>query len=62
MTSFTKFDASEFLGNEEVIKHYLDAAREDGDPNLLAAALTDVAKARRVSRFAAATEQGPGKS
>jgi probable addiction module antidote protein len=54
MTSFTKFDASEFLDNEEVIAHYLAAALENGDPDLFAAALGDVAKARGNSQNAAA--------
>ena len=58
MTSFTKFDASEFLDNDEVIAHYLAAALEDGNPNLFIAALGDVAKARGMSQVAAATGLG----
>jgi probable addiction module antidote protein len=50
MTTFTKFDASEFLDNDEVIAHYLAAALEDENPDLLAAALSDVAKAREISQ------------
>jgi probable addiction module antidote protein len=50
MTSYTKFDASEFLDNEEIIAHYLDAALEVGNPDLFALALSDVAKARGISQ------------
>jgi probable addiction module antidote protein len=58
MTSFTKFDASEFLDSDEVIAHYLAAALEDEDPDLFIAALGDVAKARGISELAAATGLG----
>ena len=55
MTSFTKFDASEFLDSDEVIEHYLAAAFEDKNPDLFIAALGDVAKSRGMSHVAAAT-------
>jgi probable addiction module antidote protein len=58
MTSFTKFDASEFLDNDEVIAHYLAAALEDKNPHLFTAALGDVAKARGM-RPAASTKELP---
>ncbi len=58
MTSFTKFDASEFLDNDEVIAQYLAAALEDGDPDLFVAALGDVAKARGMTQVASATGLG----
>jgi probable addiction module antidote protein len=58
VTSFTKFDASEFLDNDEVIAHYLAAALEDEDPDFFIAALGDVAKARGMSQVAAATGLG----
>ena len=57
MISFTKFDASEFLDNDEVIAHYLAAALEDGNPDLFTAALEDVARARDKSPVGVATEQ-----
>ena len=56
MTSFTKFDASEFLDNDEVIAEYLAAALEDGDPDFFTTALGDVAKARSASRDATETD------
>jgi probable addiction module antidote protein len=56
MTSFTKFDASDFLDNDEVIAHYLAAALEDENPDLFTAALADVAKARGIGLTAVAVE------
>jgi probable addiction module antidote protein len=58
MTSFAKFDASEFLDNDEVIAHYLAAALEEGDPDLFIAALGDVTKARGMTEVALATGLG----
>ena len=58
MTAFTKFDASEFLDNDDVIAQYLAAALEDGDPDLFVAALGDVAKARGMAQVASATGLG----
>jgi probable addiction module antidote protein len=49
------FDASNYLGNEADILAYLQAAAEEGDPLLLAAALGDVAKARGMTQLAADT-------
>lgn len=46
------FDASNYLQNDEDIAAYLQAAIEDGDPALLAAALGDVAKARGMTQLA----------
>ena len=40
------WDVIAHLGSKEAILAYLDAAFEDGDPDLIAAALDDVAKAR----------------
>jgi probable addiction module antidote protein len=39
-----KFDATEYLDSEEMIAAYVEAARETGDPELIAAVLADVAK------------------
>ena len=39
------FDASDYLGSEDDILAYLQAAADEGDPLLLAAALGDVVKA-----------------
>lgn len=46
------FDASSHLHDEEDVAAYLQAAIEDGDPALLAAALGDIAKARGMSQLA----------
>ena len=46
------WDAAEHLGSEEAVAAYLNAAFEDGDPALIAAALGDVAKARGMSQVA----------
>lgn len=42
----TVWDAAEYLKSDEDITAYLEAAFEDGDPALIAAALGDVARAR----------------
>jgi probable addiction module antidote protein len=52
-TEFAPFDISDHLDNEEVIAEYLTVAAEDEDPNILLAALGDVAKARGMARVAA---------
>lgn len=45
----TKWDPVDYLTNEARIVAYIDAALEDGDPQLIAAALGDVAKVRGMS-------------
>lgn len=53
MTLATKpFEAAEYLDSPEMISAYLEAALEDGDPALFAAALGDIAKARGMSEIA----------
>lgn len=52
------WDAAAFLKTDEDIAHYLEAAFEDGDPTLVAAALGDVARARGMSRVAQAAGLG----
>jgi probable addiction module antidote protein len=49
------YDAAEFLETDEDIVAYLNAALEDGDPSLLAAALGDVARARGMTQLARET-------
>ena len=49
------FDVSNYLNNEADIAAYLQAAIEDGDPALLAAALGDIAKARGMTQLARET-------
>lgn len=46
------FDASEYLNDEESIAAYLSATLEEGDPKLLLSAISDVAKARGMSKIA----------
>lgn len=48
----TLWDAAEYLDNPEAIAEYLEAAFEDGDPALIAAALGDVARAMGMTQLA----------
>ncbi|MFM0042315.1 addiction module antidote protein [Paraburkholderia sediminicola] len=48
-----RFDASHYLDNEEMIAEYLNAALEEGDADLLLAAISDIAKARGIAKVAA---------
>lgn len=41
----TRFEATDYLDSEEAIAGYLNATIEANDPELLLAAITDVAKA-----------------
>lgn len=55
MTLKTKpFDAADFLETAEDVVNYLEAAFEDGDPALIAAALGDVARSKGMAEIAAA--------
>ncbi len=59
--TFSRYDAADFLGTEEDIAAYLEAAAEDGDPAALVAALVAVARARnmsKLSREAGMTREG----
>jgi probable addiction module antidote protein len=49
----SRFDVSEHLDSEEMIAAYLNAALEQQDPDLLMAAITDIAKARGIAKVAA---------
>jgi probable addiction module antidote protein len=46
------FDASNYLDNEVVISEYLNAALEDENPDVFLMAISDVAKARGISKLA----------
>jgi probable addiction module antidote protein len=46
------WDAAEHLDTPEAIAAYLEAAFEDGDPKLVAAALGDVARAHGMTQLA----------
>jgi probable addiction module antidote protein len=52
MTTLKIWDAAEHLKTDEDIIAYLDAALEEGDAQLFAAALGDVARARGMSDVA----------
>lgn len=48
----TKFDVADYLTDEETIAEYLTAVLEENDPDLLLAAIGDVAKARGMTEIA----------
>jgi probable addiction module antidote protein len=48
----TAWDAAEYLDTPKAIAAYLEAAFEDGDPALIAAALGDVARAQGMTQLA----------
>ncbi len=54
----TVWDASEYLTNQEAIAEYMNAVLEDGDPDLLLAALGDIAKAKGMTELARKTGLG----
>jgi probable addiction module antidote protein len=47
----TPFDVAEYLDNDSVIAAYLSAAASDPDPDMLFAAIGDVAKARGMAEI-----------
>lgn len=53
-----RWDAAESLKTKKDIAAYLDAVLEDGDPELLKAALGDVARAKGMSELARASGLG----
>jgi probable addiction module antidote protein len=48
----TRWDATDYLETKEDIAAYLDAVLEDGDPNLLKAALGDIARSKGMTEIA----------
>ena len=54
----TCWDASEYLETEEDIVAYVEAALEENDPSVFAAALGDIAKAKGMSQIAKETGLG----
>lgn len=50
--TFTPFDAAEYLGSDEAIAAYLDEVIADGSPDLLLSALSDIARARGMTKVA----------
>ena len=57
-TNTRPWDAAEYLETPEDMVDYLEAAFEDGDPRLIAAALGDVARSWGMTRVAAETGLG----
>ncbi len=53
------WDAADYLETKEDVVLYLEAAFEDGDPGLIAAALGDIARAKGMTKVAA--EAGLGR-
>ena len=58
-TKTKPWDAADYLNTKEDIALYLEAAFEDGDPALIAAALGDAARAKGMAKVAA--EAGLGR-
>lgn len=52
MIDVQPWDAADFLEEEEDIVAYLEAAFEDGDPQLITAALGDIARSRGMTKVA----------
>lgn len=49
---YSKFDVVDYLDSEEAIASYLSAVLEQNDPDLLIAALGDIARARGIAKLA----------
>lgn len=49
---FSRYDTADYLKTEEDMAAYLDACLEEGDPQLVAAALGDIARARGMVQLA----------
>ena len=52
------WDAAEHLETAEDIAAYLEAALEEGDPKLIAAAMGDIARAKGIAQIASETGLG----
>jgi probable addiction module antidote protein len=57
-TTYAPFDIADYLDSEEVIAEYLSVASEDENPDVLLAAISDVAKARGMAQIAKASGLG----
>lgn len=58
MTRFSRFDAADYLNNDETIAEYLTAALEDPNPDMFLTAVRDVARARGMAQLAKETGLG----
>ena len=52
MNAIKPYVAADYLDNDEVIAEYLNAALEDPNPDVFLMAISDVAKARGMSKLA----------
>lgn len=52
LTTFCPFNAADYLDDEETIAEYIAAALEDPNPDVLLAAVRDVARVRGMARLA----------
>ncbi len=52
------WDASDYLATDEDVSAYLEAAFDDGDPHLIAAALGDIARSKGMTKIAAEAGMG----
>ena len=52
-TTYTQFDAADYLDSEEAIAEFLAASAEDPNPDVLLAAIAAVARARGMAKVAA---------
>jgi len=57
-TKTTSWDPSEHLETREQMAHYLEAALDDGDSGVIAAALGDIARSKGMSAIAESTGLG----
>ncbi|RJQ50728.1 MAG: putative addiction module antidote protein [Desulfobacteraceae bacterium] len=57
-TTTRPYDVAEYLENAEDMAAYLEAALEDGDPNVVITALGNIARARGMSQIARDTGLG----
>ena len=57
-TTFAPFDVANYLDSDKVIAEYLSAAAEDENPDVLLAAIGDVAKAQGMAKIAQETGLG----
>lgn len=55
MKKTARYDAADYIENEEDAVAYINAALEDGDPALVAAAIGDVARAKGMTKLARET-------
>ena len=52
MAKFARFDAADYLDDEETIAEYITAALEDSNPDVFLTAVRDVARARGMTQLA----------